>query len=292
MFAVLEITVPVFFIVMIGFLFTRFHHMPVEIVGRVNLELFVPVLLIYVLSEKLPVLTEVGPLIAIAGIVVLGSGIIAWPLVRLIGLDVRVILPPVMFNNSGNLGLPMAVLAFGEQALPWAVTFFVVQIILQFTVGILILENRINPLVLLRNPVFMSTFIGISMYLFDLHIPTILMPGMKMISDVAIPLMLVILGGNLAHAGLQAWKIGLFGGLLTPASGVLAAVIGLQWIPLPELQQSAAILFGALPPAVMNVILAQKYKVDVASSASIVAIGNILAIFVLSMALYWVLPSA
>ena len=292
MLAVLDITVPVFFIVLVGFLFTRWHHLPVETVGRLNIELFVPVLLVFVLSEKLPELGEVGPLILIAGIIVLGSGLLSWPLVRLLGLDLRVILPPVMFNNSGNLGLPLAVLAFGDQALPWAVTFFVVQVMLQFTVGILILERRINPLVLLKNPIFMSAFVGILMYLLDLRMPAILQPGLKMLSEVAIPLMLVLLGGNLAHGGLQAWKIGLFGGLLTPLSGIAAAMIGLQFVSLPETQQHAAILFGALPPAVMNVILAQKYKVDVASSASIVAIGNILAIGVLTLVLYLVLPSA
>lgn len=288
--AVLQITVPVFFIILVGFLFTRWRQPRIDLIGKINIELFVPVLLIYVLSEKLPVLREIGPVI-IAGIaVVLGSGLLVWPILKLFKLDVRLILPPVMFNNSGNLGLPLAVLAFGEQALPWAVALFVVQVLLQFTVGVLILERRLNPVVLLKNPIFMSTLIGIIMYLTGVHVPQIILPGVKMISDVAIPLMLVILGGHLAGAGFEAWKIGVLGAVLTPLSGLLAAFAAIWLLPIPSEQQGLIILFGALPPAVMNAVLAEQYDLDRASSASIVAIGNVFAVVVLTAVLYVLVP--
>ena len=55
-----------------------------------------------------------------AALVVLGSGLLAWPRGRLFGFAPRVFLPPMMFNNSGNMGLPLALFAFGEAALPAA----------------------------------------------------------------------------------------------------------------------------------------------------------------------------
>ena len=290
--AVLQITVPVFFIILLGFLFTRWRQPRIDLIGKINIELFVPVLLIYVLSEKLPVLHEIQPLIMAGTAVVLGSGLLVWPVLELLKLDVRLILPPVMFNNSGNLGLPLAVLAFGDKALPWAVTLFVVQVLLQFTVGVLILERRLNPIVLLKNPIFMSTMMGITMYLTDIHIPSLFLPGVKMISDVAIPLMLVILGGHLASAGFEAWKVGVLGAILTPLSGILAALIAIALLPIPPEQQSLVILFGALPPAVMNAVLAEQYDLDPASSASIVAIGNVFAVAVLTAVLYVLMPAA
>lgn len=289
--AVLQITVPVFFIILIGFLFTRWRQPRIDLIGAINIELFVPVLLIYVLSEKLPALNEIGPIIIAGVVVVLGSGLLVWPVLKLFNLDVRLILPPVMFNNSGNLGLPLAVLAFGDKALPWAVALFVVQVLLQFTVGVLILERRLNPVVLLKNPIFMSTLVGIVMYLTDLHIPSILLPGVKMLSDVAIPLMLIVLGGHLASAGFEAWKVGLIGAILTPLSGLIAAFAAIWLLPIPLEQQGLVILFGALPPAVMNAVLAQQYDLDRASSASIVAMGNVFAVVVLTTVLYVLAPS-
>lgn len=289
--AVLQITVPVFFIILIGFLFTRWRQPRIDLIGAINIELFVPVLLIYVLSEKLPALNEIGPIIIAGVVVVLGSGLLVWPVLKLFNLDVRLILPPVMFNNSGNLGLPLAVLAFGDKALPWAVALFVVQVLLQFTVGVLILERRLNPVVLLKNPIFMSTLVGIVMYLTDLHIPSILLPGVKMLSDVAIPLMLIVLGGHLASAGFEAWKVGLIGAILTPLSGLIAAFAAIWLLPIPLEQQGLVILFGALPPAVMNAVLAQQYDLDRASSASIVAMGNVFSVVVLTTVLYVLAPS-
>ena len=60
----------------------------------------------------------------ITAAVVLGSGLAAWPLARLLGIAPKTFLPPMMFNNSGNMGPPLMVLAFGEQALPLAVVLF------------------------------------------------------------------------------------------------------------------------------------------------------------------------
>ena len=46
-----------------------------------------------------------------------GSGVAAWVLARVTGMQPKTLVPPMMFNNCGNLGLPLAVLAFGELAL-------------------------------------------------------------------------------------------------------------------------------------------------------------------------------
>ena len=47
----------------------------------------------------------------------LGSGLLAWPFAQLLHEDRRTFVPPMMFNNCGNMGLPLAVLAFGQAGL-------------------------------------------------------------------------------------------------------------------------------------------------------------------------------
>ncbi len=292
MFAVLEIITPVFFVVLTGYFVARWQQTPMDVIGKLNIEVFVPALLIFVLSEKVPALVDVQSLAMIAAVVILGSGLVIWPLTILLKWDNRLVLPPVMFNNSGNLGLPLIVLAFGEKALPWAVAFFVVQVMLQFTVGILILERRFNLLILLKNSIFMSAIVGLLMYFFDVHVPAMILPGVEMMSQVSIPLMLIILGGHLANAGFSEWKFGFFVGLLTPLSGFIAALFALSIFTVTPQQQGAVLLFSALPPAVINALLAQKYGLDTARSASIVIMGNFMAVLVLSLVLYIVLPVA
>ena len=75
----------------------------------------------------------------------LGSGLVAWPLARLLQVETKTFVPPMMFNNSGNMGLPLAVLAFGEAALPAAVVLFLVENLLHFSLGAWMLDHRAAP---------------------------------------------------------------------------------------------------------------------------------------------------
>src|SRR5699024_1864623 len=92
---------------------------------------------------------------------VLGSGLLAWPIARLCGWQPRTLVPTTMFNNCGNMGIPLAVFAFGEQALPTAVVLLVTTTALQFTLGLGILSGRFNLLTLLRHPMVLATLAGV-----------------------------------------------------------------------------------------------------------------------------------
>ena len=86
-------------------------------VNRINMNLLAPALIFTALAGKdfdlaanrLLILGSIG--------VVLGSGLLAWPFARLLHEDHRTLVPPMMFNNCGNMGLPLAVLAFGQAGL-------------------------------------------------------------------------------------------------------------------------------------------------------------------------------
>ena len=73
---------------------------------------------------------------------VLGSGLLAWPFARLLHEDRRTFVPPMMFNNCGNMGLPLAVLAFGQPGLSAMVALFTISNLLHFTLGIWILDHH------------------------------------------------------------------------------------------------------------------------------------------------------
>lgn len=279
--AVLSVTIPVFLIALVGFAYARFRHLDISSTGQLNLDIFVPALLLYALSEKLPDVSDVGPLVLMGVVIIVGSG----PLARVFGIQSTVLLPPVMFNNSGNLGLPLALFAFGDEGLPWAVALFVTSTLLHFTLGMAVLQGHLRVWLLLKNPVVMAMFGGIGMYLLDLHFPPIILDGIRLMADVAIPLMLVSLGFYLAKATAKDMKVGLIGAVLTPITGLVAALIDLT-----STQMAAVFLFAALPPAVMNSMLAERFNVAPEQVASIVAQGNILSIGFIPLVLYWILP--
>src|SRR4029453_11633461 len=102
--------------------------------------------------------------------------------------------------------------------------------------------------------------------------------GIKMVGDALIPVMLISLGVRLYEVRWDDWHIGVVGGIVCPVSGVLMALVLAPVLGLSDLQRGLLILFGSLPPAVLNFMVAEQLKQEPAKVASIVLIGNVLSI--------------
>ncbi len=285
----LEITVPVFGIVLLSFAYGRWRPTDMGTANRLNIVLFIPALIFHALTERTGEDLPFTQLTLATLVIVLGSGLIAWPLARLAGWRPATLVPPAMFNNSGNMGLPLAVLAFGADSLPAAVVLLVVTNVLQFTVGLWVLQGRLDLPGLIRHPMLLATAAGLITLALDWRMPAMIEPGVRMLGDVAIPLMLVALGMRLSEGGIDEWRLGLAGGLLTPLTGLLIAIPWVWWTqPAPPLD-ALIILYAALPPAVMNYMLAEQAGRDPSAVAAIVAIGNALALAVIPVTLVFIL---
>jgi len=286
---VLHVTLPVFGVAAVGYLYGRMSRIPMEAVNRINMGLFVPVLLFHVLTERLPDLAAIGPLAAGAALVVLGSGLLAWIAARLLRQPPTALVPSMMFVNSGNLGLPLAALAFGDRLLPLAVVVFVVSTAMHFSLGIWYLSRRLHPVEMLRNPVFLATVAGLVVNRLGWHTPAVLLPGQAMLAQVAVPLMLVALGVRLTQVETGHWRLGLAAAVLRPLFGVAVAWLAIRLLGLGHDDGRVLLLFGALPPAVMNFIMAERYRQHPHAVASIVALGNLAALLTIPLALAWLL---
>ena len=289
MFDVLNIVVPVFFIAFAGFLYGKGVTTGIAEVNRINLDLFVPALLIFVLSEKLSATSGAGEILLAGILVVFGSGLIAGLFSWWLNIDFKTLGPPLMFNNAANMGFPLSVLAFGEAILPYAVVLFLVQSISMFTFGFAIYERRLSFSNLISNPIIIGMILGLCLYGFDVHLPALILPGVKLLSQVAIPLTLVTLGIKLADANWTHWKEGLLGAVLRPLSGLPFAFLAIYCIPMAENLQSLIILFSVLPPAILNAALAERYNQEPEKVASMVMVGNLLTVFYLPIVFYFLL---
>jgi len=110
---ILGIILPVFLVIGLGFVYARRARPDMSWVNRLNINVLAPALIFTALASKEFDLTSSGALIAGSVGVVIGSGLLAWPFAVLLREDRRTFVPPMMFNNCGNMGLPLAVQAFG-----------------------------------------------------------------------------------------------------------------------------------------------------------------------------------
>lgn len=257
--------------------------------NKLNIDIFVPALIFDVLTSKSFNLVEYQSL-AVAGIcVILGAVVIAWPVARFFGYQFKTFIPPMMFNNSGNLGLPLMVFAFGERALPAAVVLFIIENTLHFSVGMKILNHRSSLLALFKIPILLATIAGLTISILQFQMPQLLATPIKMLGQISIPLMLFSLGVRLIHINWQYWKIGLIGAVVSPLSGLAIAIPAGYLLDLPVQQYSQLILFGALPPAVLNYMIAERYNQQPGLVASIVMLGNLAAVAIIPLVLAFLL---
>ncbi|MCQ3924822.1 MAG: AEC family transporter [Rhodocyclaceae bacterium] len=282
---IVSIVFPLFAIVAAGWLYGRRHKPDMALANQLNMDVFVPALVFAALTGKSFDLLGYQAL-ALGGIaVVLGSGLAAWPLARLLRVDAKTFLPPMMFNNSGNMGLPLAVLAFGEAALPAAVVLFLVENLLHFSLGAWMLDRRARLATLWRMPMMLAALAGLAMSLSGIALWPPLVTAIRMLGDISIPLLLFTLGVRLAGASFHAWGIGLAGAVARPVLGMLIAWGAGRALGLSTEHQAMLLVFGALPPAVLNYVFAERYAQEPDKVASIVMVGNVAALLFIPVAL-------
>jgi predicted permease len=282
---ILATLLPVFLIAGCGALYGRYRALDIRVLNTLNMELFVPMLVFAVLADGQAPLEEYGGLALAAAVVVVGSGAVLWPLVKWLKLEPKTFLPPMMFNNSGNMGVPLLVLAFGEAALPAAVVLFIIEMLLHFSLGLYMLSPHTPLWRLLRMPIVLASIAGLVFNLGGVPLPGWLLEALHMLGGVCIPLMLFALGVRMLEIDFGDWKTGLLGAVMCPLSGLVLAAPLVWLLGLTGLQAAVLWIFAALPPAVLNYLVAEQYRQEPHRVASLVLIGNLGSLIVMPVVL-------
>lgn len=293
---IIEITLPIFSIVALGLICGKQFKPDMKVSNQLNMDVFVPALIFSVLVGQSVDVREYIPLISAALFIVIGSGILIWPVAKIFNIKMKTLAPPMMFNNAGNMALPLIILTFGESALPVAMILFLVENTLHFTLGSAWLNNSgRSSLRSMVSPLTVATLVAIILGASGITINHTLLQPIHMLGQIVIPLMLFSLGVRLASSSLKTLKVGIIGGLSCPATGLILVVTILPifeylQITLTTTEIGALFLFGALPPAILNFMFAERYNQEPDKVASIVIIGNTLTLITLPLVLSYVIP--
>lgn len=288
-FRLLAILFPIFAIVATGFFYGRKHKPEMAVANRLNMDVFVPAVVFSAMAGKSFEVQAYAPLALGALLLLLTCGLMAWPVARLCGTPAKTLVPPMMFNNSGNIGLPLALLAWGEDALPAAVIMFMVENTLHFTLGARLLDPQARLSTLWRVPVVFAAIAGLAVALLKIPVWSPALTAIKMLGDVSVPLLLFSLGVRMTEVSFREWKLAVGSALLRPVVGMLLATGIIALLGLSGRNAAMLFVFGALPPAVLNFLFAERYQQEPQRVASIVLIGNLCALLFLPLALAWVL---
>lgn len=238
--------------------------------------------------------TEVGPAaltaLSLASVVAYGALTLAMQLlVRSGGLEQRTYAAPMIFGNTGNLGLPLALFAFGETGLGYAVVVFAVMMIWSFTYGIWLVSGGGSILKVLKEPLVAATVLGGVFMWQGWTTPVFLTNTLDLVGQMAIPLMLVTLG--VAVARLTPGRVKL-ATVLAAIKLVLCAAIGWTvglWFGLDDTALAVLVLQVSTPVAVTSYLLAEKYGADAQAVAGLVVISTLMSVIALPVLLAFLL---
>lgn len=283
---VLEIVAPVFLLAAVGFGWVKLgFEYRMNFVTQLATTVAVPCLIFTSLMQ-----TKIDPAalttLSLASIAAyLGITAAAAVLVWGTGLHRRTYLAPMIFGNTGNLGLPLALFAFGDEGLSYAVVVFAIMAIWTFTFGIWLVAGAGSFGKVLREPLVWATLLGGLFLWQEWQTPRFLTNTLELIGQMAIPLMLITLG--VAVARLNPRGIGRAVLLsivkLALCTGVaLAAAVAFD---LNQIAFGVLVLQVATPVAVTSYLLAEKYGADAEAVAGLVVVSTLISVGALPLLL-------
>ena len=287
---VLEIVAPVFLLAAVGFVWVKLgYEYRVEFVTRFAMTLSVPCLIFTALMGTQVDATALATLSIAALVAYVIVTAAMWFLVWVGRLDRRTFLAPLIFGNTGNLGMPLALFAFGDVGLGYAVVVFAVMAVISFTFGIWLVSDDGSILKVFKEPLVAATILGAVFLWQGWQTPTFLTNALTLIGQMAIPMMLITLGVAVARLKPNAL------GLATLLSAIkyalcagIAAVVGL-WFGLDQTALAVLIVQVATPVAVTSYMLAEKYGADSDSVAGLVVVSTCMSVITLPLILAFVI---
>lgn len=228
-------------------------------------------------------------LVAACGIAI--TAVVCVAVLRLSGVSLRVYLPPMLFPNCGNTGLPLSLFAFGKEGLALALVIFMVMAVVQFSLGPAIVGGG-NPVrSLVRTPVVYAAVVAVVLLYTGFDLPAWAQNTVDLLGDVSIPLMLLSLGVSLAQLRVTGMKRALLLSLLRLGVGA-AAGFAVAWLfGLEGAAKGVVIIQLSMPAAVFNYMLALRYQRDPNAVAGIVIVSTLLSFLLLPLLLWLVLPA-
>ena len=276
---IFEIVAPVFILTAVGYFWIKsgFEY-PVGFITQFSTTMAVPCLVFTALMK-----TEIQSndfidvlMAAIIGYIFLAF--IAFAFVKIFNLGKRTYLMPLIVGNTGNLGFPLCLFAFGDPGFGDAIISVALTSIVAFTIGIWVVAGEVSPMQILKEAWVMGTILGLIFMWQGWETPDFLTSSLELIGQMAIPMMLLTLGVAVARLKIPDIKKSFLISLCKIFFGITAAILVSFIFDLPKVAISVLILQFSMPVAVTSYLLAEKYGADANAVAGLVVVSTLITV--------------
>lgn len=284
----LEVVAPVFIVAAVGLAWARSGaHFDEVSISRLVLNVGVPCLLFRSLTKL-----EVPPaeLATMAGLTVGVMSLFAiggLAVLKAMKLPAHTFLGPLLFSNSGNIGVPICLFAFGEPGLALGMTYFAVSATFHVTLGGPLFSGTFSLRPFLRSPLTWAVVITVYVVASGATVPTWIARTTGLLGDIAIPLMLLTLGVSLSKMHASALGRSVILSFVRLGLGVSAGLLLTALLGVEGLTRKVLILQASMPVGVLNYLFAHRYGRSPEQVASLVLVSTLLSIISIPVLLAW-----
>jgi len=200
-------------------------------------------------------------------------------------------LPPFVMPNTGNMGLPICLFAYGNQGLGVAAAVSALIILCHFTLGVFLADRKFNLNVISKSPAFYSVIIAVILLYFNIELPVFVENTTLLLTYATIFLILMSLGIALTRLKVFSFKKALISSI---ARVILGPIIGYLLIIYYNLEGFAAgvlLIQCSMPSAILNYLVGSMYspKKVVDSVASMIVVSTLMSFITIPLVVFFAL---
>ncbi len=200
-------------------------------------------------------------------------------------------LPPLIFPNTGNMGLPICLFAYGSQGLGVSASITSLIILMHFTVGVFLADRKFNLDVIIKNPPFYAIIFSAIVLFYEIDMPVFVINTTEWLMYVTIFLILMSLGIALTRLKVFSLNKAVISSITRMFIGPLIG-IGLIWFfDLEGFAAGVLLIQCSMPSAVLNYLVGSIYspKKVVDSVASTIVVSTVMSFITIPIVVYFAL---
>jgi hypothetical protein len=285
---VLSVIAPVFIIASVGYFWVR-RKLPFDNSTISSLVMYIgsPCLVYTSLTNNQAGKEELGLMAISASLVIFSGLLLGWIFLKTTGWKTTTYLPALIHPNCGNMGLPLVLLAFGEEGLALGMAYFFINSISQYTLGMAISSGQFDPRQLIRQPIIWAVIVVLIVLVGDIQMPKWFNSTTSILAGLTIPAMLIMLGTSLANLDISSIKETLTISLLRIAMGISLGILVINLLGLSGVLAGIVLLQSAMPSAVFNYIFADRFDREPDKVAAVILQSTLISALTLPLLVAW-----
>ena len=284
-----EVIFPVFFVVGIGyFLGKKNPKIDTSFITQFGANIGSPAIVLYSVTTTGLTFSVFSEYFFYYFLAIIGFSIIGIIFLFFLKKDIIMELPPFILPNTGNMGLPICLFAYGNEGLGVAGAISSLIILFHFTVGVFLASKKFNFEIILKSPAFYSVLVSVLILYFQIPVPNFIVNTTMLLTYATIFLILMSLGIALTRMKVFSFNKALISSI---ARVILGPVVGLTLIYLFNLNGIAAgvlLIQCSMPSAILNYLVGSMYspKTVIDSIASTIVVSTILSFITIPIVVF------